>query len=94
MFLGSLLDSWEILITSLSNSAPDGVIFMNLAKSSVLNEEMGRKSLGPSPHLDILVSEYRREATVVLQKTEIKVGATLKAGTKMLCVTIVIRRGT
>jgi len=30
----------------------------------------------------------------MLQKTEIKVGATLKAGTKMLSVTIVIRSGT
>jgi len=36
----------------------------------------------------------RGEATIVLQKTKIKVGATLKAGTKILSVTIVIRRGT
>jgi len=93
LFLGSLPDSWEILRTSLSNSAPDGVISMDLAKSSVLNEEMRRKSLGTSPNSDTLVSEYRGEATVVLQK-EIKVGATLKADTKMLSVIIVIRRGT
>jgi len=32
---------------------------MDLAKSSVLNEEMRRKSLSTSPNLDILVSEYR-----------------------------------
>jgi len=59
LLLGSLPDSWEILRTSLSNSAPDGVITMDLAKSSVLNEEMRRKSLGISPNSNILVSEYR-----------------------------------
>jgi len=41
--LGSLPDSWKILTTSLSNFAPDGVISMDLAKNSVLNEEMRRK---------------------------------------------------
>ena len=92
--LGSLPDSWEILRTSLSDSAPNGVSSMDLAKSIVLNEEMRRKSHGTSLHLDILVFEYRGEATVVLQKTKIKVRATLEAGTKMLSVTIVIRRGT
>jgi len=32
---------------------------MDLAKSSVLNEEMRRKSRGASPYSNILVSEYR-----------------------------------
>jgi len=50
LLLGSLPDSWEILRTSLSNSAPDGVISMDLTKSSVLNKEMRRKSLGTSPN--------------------------------------------
>jgi len=59
LLLGSLPDSWEILRTSLSNSAPDGLISMDLAKSSVLNEEMKRKSLGTSPNSDILVFDYR-----------------------------------
>jgi len=59
LLLGSLPDSWEILRTSLSNFASDGVISMDLAKSSFLNEEMRRKSLGTSPNSDILVSEYR-----------------------------------
>jgi len=57
--LGSLPNSWEILRTSLSNSTPDGVISMDLPMSSVLNEEMRRKSLGTSPNSDILVSDYR-----------------------------------
>jgi len=59
LFLGSLPDSWEILRTLLSNYALDCVISIGLAKSSVLNEEMRRKSLGTSTHSDILVSEYR-----------------------------------
>jgi len=59
LLLGSLLNSWEILRTSLFNFAPDGVISMDLDKSSVLNEEMRRKSQGTSPRSNILVSEYR-----------------------------------
>ncbi|GKA65380.1 putative RNA-directed DNA polymerase [Tanacetum coccineum] len=45
------------LRTSLSNSAPDGVITMELAKGSILNEEMRRKSQGSSSHSDVLVTE-------------------------------------
>lgn len=55
--LGSLPDSWETFRTSLSNSAPDGVITVDLAKSSVLNEEMRRKSQGSFAQSDILVIE-------------------------------------
>ncbi|GJT71001.1 putative RNA-directed DNA polymerase [Tanacetum coccineum] len=43
--------------TSLSNSAPDGVITMELAKGSILNEEMRRKSQGSSLHSNVLVIE-------------------------------------
>ena len=58
--LGSLPDSWEIFRTSLSNSAPDGIISMDSGKNSVLNEEMRRKSQGTSStQSDILVSESR-----------------------------------
>ncbi|GAA0163451.1 hypothetical protein LIER_43644 [Lithospermum erythrorhizon] len=39
----TLLNSWETFRTSLSNSAPNGIISMDLAKSSVLNEELRRK---------------------------------------------------
>ncbi|GKB15681.1 hypothetical protein Tco_0849604, partial [Tanacetum coccineum] len=38
--------------TSLSNSAPDGVITMELAKGSILNEEMRRKSQGSVGKID------------------------------------------
>lgn len=50
-------DSWETFRTSLSNSAPDGVITVDLAKSSFLNEEMRRKSQGSFAQSDILVIE-------------------------------------
>ena len=48
LLLGSLPDSWETFRTSLSNSAPDGVISVDSAKLSVLNEEMRRKTQGSS----------------------------------------------
>lgn len=57
--LGTLPDSWETFRTSLSNSAPDGVISMELAKGSILNEEMRRKSQGSSSQSDVLVIERR-----------------------------------
>ncbi|GKF87885.1 hypothetical protein Tco_0258762, partial [Tanacetum coccineum] len=44
--LGTLPDTWETFRTSLSNSAPDGVITMELAKGSILNKETRRKSQG------------------------------------------------
>ena len=43
LLLSSLLDSWETLVVSLSNSAPDGVITMSQATSSLLNEDKRRK---------------------------------------------------
>jgi hypothetical protein len=46
--LSTLSDSWETFRMSLFNSAPNGVINMDLAKSSVLNEEKRRKSPGSS----------------------------------------------
>ncbi|GJR20718.1 putative RNA-directed DNA polymerase [Tanacetum coccineum] len=49
----------RILGTSLSNSAPDGVITMKLAKGSILNEETRRKSQGSSSQSDVLVTERR-----------------------------------
>jgi len=62
LHLGSLPGSWEILRTSLSNFAPYGVISMDISKSSVLNEEMRRKSHGTLPHSNILVSEHRERS--------------------------------
>jgi hypothetical protein len=44
---------------SLFNSAPNGIINTDLAKSSVLNAEMRRKSQGSSSQLEVLVIEIR-----------------------------------
>ena len=57
--LGSLPDSWETFRMSLSNSASDGVLSMDLVKSSVLNEEMRRKSQDSSLESGVLVTESR-----------------------------------
>ena len=57
--LGILPDSWETFRTSLSNSAPDGTMNMDLVKSCVLNEEMRRKSHGSSSQSDVLVIKKR-----------------------------------
>lgn len=58
LLLSSLPDSWETLVVSLSNSAPDGVVSMNQVTSSLLNEEIRRKSSGSS-HSHALVTENR-----------------------------------
>nr|GEV02725.1 retrovirus-related Pol polyprotein from transposon TNT 1-94 [Tanacetum cinerariifolium] len=55
--LGTLPDTWETFRTSLSNSARDGVITIELAKGNILNEEMRRKSQGSSSQSDVLVTE-------------------------------------
>jgi len=57
--LGSLPDSWETFRMSLSNSASDGVLSMEIVKSSVLNEEMRRKSQDSSSESGVLVIESR-----------------------------------
>ena len=57
--LGTLSDSWETFRTSLSNSAPDGSMNMDLVKSCFLNEEMRRKSQGSSSQSDVLLTEKR-----------------------------------
>jgi len=56
--LGSLPNSWETFRMS-SNSDFDGVLSMDLVKSSVLNEEMRRKSQDSSSESGLLVTESR-----------------------------------
>nr|GEW06738.1 SPX domain, EXS [Tanacetum cinerariifolium] len=60
--LGTLPDTWESFRTSLSNSASDGVITMELAKGSILNEEMRSKSQGSSSQSDVMVTERRERS--------------------------------
>ena len=56
--LATLPDSWETFRVSLVNSAPDGTVTLELVKSSILNEEMRRRSQGSSQS-EVLVTENR-----------------------------------
>ena len=55
LLLSSFSDSWDTLVISLSNSAPNGKLTMDTVKDSLFNEEARRKA---QDHL-ILVSESR-----------------------------------
>jgi len=57
--LNTLPDSWETFQISITNSSSDGVVSLKNVKSSVLNEEMRRKTCGTSSHSEVLVTENR-----------------------------------
>lgn len=57
--LATLPDSWETFRVSLINSAPQGIITLDLAKSGVLNEEVRRRSQGSTSQSEVLVIENR-----------------------------------
>ena len=42
LLLSSLLDSWETLIVTVSNSTPNGILTMESVKDSLLNEKARR----------------------------------------------------
>ena len=46
LLLSSLPNSWETLVVSLSNSAPNGVLQLAMVKDSLFNEETRRKDMG------------------------------------------------
>ncbi|KAK9008582.1 hypothetical protein V6N11_075471 [Hibiscus sabdariffa] len=54
------VNSWETFRVSLINSAPQGIITLDLAKSGVLNEEVRRRSHGFTSQSEVLVTENRR----------------------------------
>ena len=83
LLLGFLLDSWETFRTSLSNFAPDGVISMDSAKSSILNGEMRRKSLGSSSS-DVLITGPRGRNKIVGLSIENKIGTNSEADLRIL----------
>ena len=59
LLLNTLPESWETLVISLSNAASDGKLTMDMVTSSLLNEEVRRKSL-PTTGSHALVSEEAR----------------------------------
>ena len=46
LLLGSLPDSWQTFVVTVSNSAPNGVLTMENVRSNMLNEETMRKASG------------------------------------------------
>ncbi|KAG6431267.1 hypothetical protein SASPL_109345 [Salvia splendens] len=62
--LATLPDSWETLRISLINSAPSGIVTLEIAKNGVLNEEVRRRSQGSSSQSEVLVTEDRGEAKI------------------------------
>ncbi|RDX95656.1 hypothetical protein CR513_21792, partial [Mucuna pruriens] len=59
LLLNSLPESWETFKVSITNSAPNGVVSLQMVKGSVLNEEMRRKAQGSSSQSEVLVTENR-----------------------------------
>ena len=57
LLLSSLPDNWETLVVSLSNSASNGVITVNMVKYNMFNEKARRKELGISSNTKALVTE-------------------------------------
>ncbi|KAK8564203.1 hypothetical protein V6N12_036332 [Hibiscus sabdariffa] len=57
--LATLPDSWETSRVPLINSAQQGIITLDLAKSGVLNEDVGRRSQGSMSQFEVLVTENR-----------------------------------
>ncbi|KAJ8476439.1 hypothetical protein OPV22_020166 [Ensete ventricosum] len=63
LLLSSLPESWETLVVSLSNSAPDDIVTMSQVTNNLLNEELRRKNSATS-HIDsqALVLENKRRS--------------------------------
>ena len=62
LLLSSLLDSWETLVVSFSNSTPNSVITVNMVKDNMFNEQARRKELGIFSQTKALVTERRRRS--------------------------------
>ena len=58
LLLGSLPDSWDTLVVSLSNSALNGVVTMTMVKNRLLKEEIRRRDVA-STSSQALVTENR-----------------------------------
>ena len=57
LMLSSLPKSWDTLVVSVSNSAPDGKLTVEMVKDRMLNEESRRKDEGHTPESEALVTE-------------------------------------
>ncbi|CAJ2642239.1 unnamed protein product [Trifolium pratense] len=62
LLLSSLPDNWDVLVVTLTNSAPSGKLVMSTVKESMLNEEARRKErglIGSPTQSEALVTESR-----------------------------------
>ena len=50
-------DSWNTFVVSLSNSAPDGKLTLEMVKNSMLNEEGGKKEKGDASSSNAYVAK-------------------------------------
>ena len=57
LLLSSMLDSWNTLVVSISNSAPDGKLTCEMVKNSMLNEESRKREKGEASSSDAYVAE-------------------------------------
>ncbi|GFZ02780.1 hypothetical protein Acr_15g0013880 [Actinidia rufa] len=63
LLLSSLLESWETLMVSLNNSAPNGKLTTSMVMDALFNEEARRREMGSTDQSEsqALVSEGNRE---------------------------------
>jgi hypothetical protein len=55
LLVSSMPDSWNTLVVSVSNSAPDGKLTLEMVKNSMLNEEARKKEKGDASLSDAYV---------------------------------------
>ena len=60
LLLGSLLESWETLVVTVSNSTPNGILTMEIVKDSLLNKEARRKEKGESSSRVLVIEKQER----------------------------------
>ena len=61
LLLSSLLNSWETLVVTVSNSTPNGILTMESVKDSLLNEEARRKEKGESSSRELVREKQERQ---------------------------------
>ncbi|RDX70055.1 Flavonoid 3',5'-hydroxylase 1, partial [Mucuna pruriens] len=59
LLLNSLSESSETFKVSITNSAPNGVVILQMIKGSILKEEIRRKTQGSSSRSEVLVTENK-----------------------------------
>ena len=84
LLLSSLPDSWETLVVSLSNYAPNGVLQLAMVKDSLFNEETRRKDMGKN-NAQALVIENRGRSNTRNSKGRGKSRSQLESKGKFKC---------